>query len=169
MVIAKAKGCKVWDPEGREYFDFLAAYSAVNQGHLHPKIIQALVDQASKVTVCSRAFHSDQLGPYEKLVSEVFGYEMMLPMNTGAEAVETALKLARRWGYDKVRVRLWAVYLTLSRKVYRRMRQSSWRARTISMAGPLLSSECQPIRTAERALVHSLLDLAQFALQLVAS
>lgn len=101
-MISRAEGCKVWDPEGRQYYDFLAAYSAANQGHCHPKIIKALQEQASQLTVCSRAFHSDKLGPFEKKVTELFGYDMMLPMNTGAEAVETALKLARRWGYDKV-------------------------------------------------------------------
>lgn len=102
MVVSRAEGCLVWDPEGREYLDFLAAYSAVNQGHRHPKIIEALIDQASRLTICSRAFYSDRLGPFEKLVCETFGYEMMLPMNSGAEAVETALKLARKWAYQKV-------------------------------------------------------------------
>lgn len=135
-MISRAEGCKVWDPEGREYFDFLAAYSAVNQGHVHPKIIQALVDQASKVTVCSRAFHSDKLGPFEKLMSEVFGYEMMLPMNTGAEAVETALKLARKWGYDTVSLKERQYIITFGRKGYRRMRRLSWLVQTISMAAP---------------------------------
>lgn len=101
VVFARAKGAHVWDPEGNEYLDFLSAYSAVNQGHCHPKIIEALVDQASKLTLCSRAFSSDVFGQYAKYVTEFFNYEMVLPMNTGAEAVETALKLARRWGYIK--------------------------------------------------------------------
>lgn len=101
MVVSKAEGALVWDPEGREYLDFLAAYSAVNQGHRHPKIVAALIEQACKITICSRAFYSDQLGPFEKQMHDIFGYDMVLPMNTGAEAVETALKLARRWGYEK--------------------------------------------------------------------
>lgn len=101
VVFHKAKGAHVWDPEGNEYLDFLSAYSAVNQGHCHPKIIDALVEQASKLTLCSRAFSSDVFGEYAKYVTEYFNYEMVLPMNTGAEAVETALKLARRWGYVK--------------------------------------------------------------------
>ena len=101
VVFSKASGAHVWDPEGNEYLDFLSAYSAVNQGHCHPKIVEALVDQASKLTLCSRAFSSDVFGVYAKYVTEYFNYEMVLPMNTGAEAVETGLKLARRWGYVK--------------------------------------------------------------------
>lgn len=101
VVFHKASGAHVWDPEGNEYLDFLSAYSAVNQGHCHPKIIGALVEQASNLTLCSRAFSSDVFGEYAKYVTEFFNYEMVLPMNTGAEAVETALKLARRWGYVK--------------------------------------------------------------------
>lgn len=101
VVFSKAEGAHVWDPEGNEYLDFLSAYSAVNQGHCHPKIVSALVDQASKLTLCSRAFSSDVFGVYAKYVTEYFNYEMVLPMNTGAEAVETGLKLARRWGYVK--------------------------------------------------------------------
>ncbi|KAG7193541.1 ornithine aminotransferase [Scheffersomyces spartinae] len=101
VVFHKAQGAHVWDPEGKEYLDFLSAYSAVNQGHCHPKIVGALVDQAQKLTLCSRAFSSDVFGQYAKYVTEYFNYEMVLPMNTGAEAVETALKLARRWGYVK--------------------------------------------------------------------
>jgi len=100
VVIAKGKGAKVWDPEGKEYYDFLSAYSAVNQGHCHPKIIEALINQAQTLTLTSRAFYNNKLGEYEKYVTEFFGYEMVLPMNTGAEAVETAIKLSRRWGYD---------------------------------------------------------------------
>lgn len=101
VVISRGEGAHVWDPEGHDYLDFLSAYSAVNQGHAHPKIIKALVDQAHRVTLTSRAFHSDIFGPYCKYVCEYFGYESVLPMNTGAEAVETALKLARKWGYLK--------------------------------------------------------------------
>ena len=101
VVIAKAKGPFVWDPEGNQYYDFLSAYSAVNQGHCHPVIIQALIDQARELTLTSRAFFNNKLGEYEKFITEFFGYEMVLPMNTGAEAVETAMKLSRKWGYQK--------------------------------------------------------------------
>lgn len=101
VVLAKGKGAKVWDPEGNEYYDFLSAYSAVNQGHCHPKIINALTDQANILTLTSRAFFNNKLGEYEKFITEFFGYEMVLPMNTGAEAVETAIKLSRKWGYEK--------------------------------------------------------------------
>lgn len=100
VVLSKGIGAKVWDVEGKEYFDFLSAYSAVNQGHCHPKIIGAMVDQAQTLTLTSRAFYSDALGLYEKYITEFFGYDKVLPMNTGAEADETALKLARRWAYD---------------------------------------------------------------------
>ncbi|KAL0079731.1 ornithine-oxo-acid transaminase [Phycomyces blakesleeanus] len=101
VVFSKAKGIWVWDPEGRKYMDFLSAYSAVNQGHCHPKIIKALCDQAQNLTLSSRAFYNDIFGTYAKYVTTYFGYDMVLPMNTGAEAVETAIKLARRWGYVK--------------------------------------------------------------------
>ena len=104
IVIAKGKGAKVWDPEGKEYFDFLSAYSAVNQGHCHPKIIKALVNQANECTLTSRAFFNNKLGEYEKFITEYFGYEMVLPMNSGAEAVETAMKLSRKWGYEKKKI-----------------------------------------------------------------
>lgn len=100
VVIAKGKAAKVWDAEGKEYFDFLSAYSAVNQGHCHPKIVSAMIDQAQTLTLTSRAFYNDVLGAYEKYVTEYFGYDKVLPMNTGAEADETALKLCRRWAYD---------------------------------------------------------------------
>lgn len=101
VVFHRALGAHVWDPEGKEYLDFLSAYSAVNQGHCHPEIIAALVDQAQKLTLSSRAFSNDVFAAFAKYVTEFFNYEMVLPMNTGAEAVETALKLARRWGYMK--------------------------------------------------------------------
>lgn len=101
VVFHRASGSHVWDPEGNEYLDFLSAYSAVNQGHCHPEIVAALVDQASKLTLSSRAFSNDVFAAFVKYVTEFFNYEMVLPMNTGAEAVETALKLARRWGYMK--------------------------------------------------------------------
>ncbi|WP_043932270.1 ornithine--oxo-acid transaminase [Bacillus sp. EB01] len=99
IVISKAEGVWVEDPEGTKYMDMLSAYSAVNQGHRHPKIIQALKDQADRVTLTSRAFHNDQLGPWYEKVSKLANKEMVLPMNTGAEAVETAIKAARRWAY----------------------------------------------------------------------
>jgi ornithine--oxo-acid transaminase len=101
VVLSKGDGVYVWDVEGKKYYDFLSAYSAVNQGHCHPKIIGALTEQASVLTLTSRAFFNDKLGVYEKFVSEYFGFEKVLPMNTGAEAVETALKLARKWAYEK--------------------------------------------------------------------
>lgn len=100
VVLKEAKGCKVWDVEGKEYFDFLSAYSAVNQGHCHPKILEALVAQASTLTLTSRAFYNDVLGEYEEFVTKFFGYDRVLPMNTGVEGGETAIKLARRWAYD---------------------------------------------------------------------
>lgn len=99
VVLNRGEGAFVWDVEGKRYFDFLSAYSAVNQGHCHPKIIAALCEQAQKLTLTSRAFYNDCLAPYEKYITEYFGYDKVLPMNTGAEADETALKLARRWGY----------------------------------------------------------------------
>lgn len=99
VVLNRGEGPFVWDVEGKRYFDFLSAYSAVNQGHCHPKIIAVLCDQAQKLTLTSRAFYNDCLAPYEKYVTEYFRYDKVLPMNTGAEADETALKLARRWGY----------------------------------------------------------------------
>lgn len=100
IVISEAEGVWVKDPEGNKYLDMLSAYSAVNQGHRHPKIIQALKDQADRVTLTSRAFHSDQLGPWYEKICKLAGKEMVLPMNTGAEAVETAIKAARRWAYE---------------------------------------------------------------------
>ncbi|VVT46399.1 uncharacterized protein SAPINGB_P001194 [Magnusiomyces paraingens] len=101
VVLSKALGAHVWDPEGNDYLDFLSAYSAVNQGHCHPKIIAALTEQAQRLTLSSRAFYNDVFGQFAKYVTEFFGFEMVLPMNTGAEAVETAIKLARKWGYMK--------------------------------------------------------------------
>jgi len=101
VVLSKGKGPKVWDAEGKEYFDFLSAYSAVNQGHCHPKIVDAMVQQAQTLTLTSRAFYSDALGVYEKYITEYFGYDKVLPMNSGAEGDETALKLTRKWAYEK--------------------------------------------------------------------
>ena len=100
VVLTKGEGVFVWDVDGNRYYDFLSAYSAVNQGHCHPKIIAAMVEQASKLTLTSRAFHNDVLGKYEKFMTELFGYDKLLPMNTGVEGGETAIKLARRWGYE---------------------------------------------------------------------
>ncbi len=101
VVISRGKGVHVWDPEGKRYYDFLSAYSAVNQGHCHPKILEALKEQAEDLTLVSRAFYSDRLGAYERYMNEYFGYDKLLPMNTGAEGVETALKLCRKWAYQK--------------------------------------------------------------------
>jgi ornithine--oxo-acid transaminase len=101
VVLERGEGVYVWDLEGKMYYDFLSAYSAVNQGHCHPKIVNALVEQAKKLTLTSRAFFNDALGEYEEYMCSYFGFDKVLPMNTGAEAVETAIKLCRRWAYDK--------------------------------------------------------------------
>lgn len=101
VVLAKGDGVFVWDVEGKRYYDFLSAYSAVNQGHCHPAIIGAMIDQAQTLTLTSRAFYNDTLGVYEKYITEYFGFDKVLPMNTGAEAVETAIKLCRKWAYEK--------------------------------------------------------------------
>ncbi len=101
VVLERGQGIFLYDTEGKKYFDFLSAYSAVNQGHSHPRIIEALIKQASKLTLTSRAFHNNVLGLYEKFMSDYFGYEKILPMNTGVEAVETAIKLCRKWAYQK--------------------------------------------------------------------
>ena len=100
VVLDRGEGVHVWDVEGKQYFDFLSAYSAVNQGHCHPRIVKAMQDQTAKLTLTSRAFYNSILGPYEKYVTSYFGYDKVLPMNTGAEAVETAIKIARKWAYD---------------------------------------------------------------------
>ena len=101
VVLKKGKGVYLWDVEGQKYYDFLSAYSAVNQGHCHPKIIEALKEQAELLTLTSRAFYNNILGEYEQYITQLFGYDKVLPMNTGVEGGETAVKLARRWGYDK--------------------------------------------------------------------
>lgn len=101
VVLSKGEGVYVWDVEGKKYYDFLSAYSAVNQGHCHPKIVGAMVEQAKTLTLTSRAFYNDMLGKYEQYATETFGFDKLLPMNTGAEAVETALKVCRRWAYQK--------------------------------------------------------------------
>ncbi|WP_299679666.1 ornithine--oxo-acid transaminase [uncultured Tenacibaculum sp.] len=100
VVLSKGEGVYVWDVEGKKYYDFLSAYSAVNQGHCHPKIVNAMVEQAKTLTLTSRAFYNDMLGQYEKYATEYFGFDKLLPMNTGAEAVETALKICRKWAYE---------------------------------------------------------------------
>ena len=100
VVLSKGEGVYVWDLEGKKYYDFLSAYSAVNQGHCHPKIVDAMVNQAKTLSLTSRAFYNDMLGKYEKFATELFGFDKLLPMNTGAEAVETALKICRKWGYE---------------------------------------------------------------------
>ncbi len=101
VVLAKGEGIYVWDVEGKKYFDFLSAYSAVNQGHCHPKIVKAMTDQANTLALTSRAFYNDCLGEFEEYITKFFGYDKVLPMNTGAEGDETALKLCRKWAYDK--------------------------------------------------------------------
>lgn len=101
VVLERGEGVFVWDVEGKKYYDFLSAYSAVNQGHCHPKIVGAMVEQSKRLTLTSRAFYNDKLGEYEKFATEYFGFDKLLPMNTGAEAVETALKLCRKWAYEK--------------------------------------------------------------------
>lgn len=100
VVLSRGEGVYLWDVEGKKYFDFLSAYSAVNQGHCHPKIVNAMTNQAKTLSLTSRAFYNDMLGTYEKFASEYFGFDKLLPMNTGAEAVETALKIARKWAYE---------------------------------------------------------------------
>jgi ornithine--oxo-acid transaminase len=101
VVLSRGEGVHVWDVEGKRYYDFLSAYSAVNQGHCHPKIVHALIEQSKTLALTSRAFHNDVLGVFEKYITEYFGYDKVLPMNTGAEAVETAIKLCRKWAYKK--------------------------------------------------------------------
>lgn len=105
VVLTKGKGVFLWDVEGKRYYDFLSAYSAVNQGHCHPRIVEALIEQAGKLSLTSRAFHNDVLGVFEKYITQYFGFDKVLPMNTGVEAVETALKIARKWGYEKKGIR----------------------------------------------------------------
>ena len=104
VVFSRAQGVNVWDPEGKHYLDFLSAYSAVNQGHCHPELIKTLVEQAGRLTLSSRAFHNDVFPVWAQKVQKTFGYDMVLPMNTGAEAVETAIKIARKWAYKVKKV-----------------------------------------------------------------
>jgi ornithine--oxo-acid transaminase len=100
VVLSRGKAVHLWDVDGKQYYDFLSGYSAVNQGHCHPKIVQSFIEQSQKLTLTSRAFHNDLLGEYEKYITEYFGYDKVLPMNTGVEAVETAIKLCRKWAYE---------------------------------------------------------------------
>lgn len=100
VVLERGEGVFVWDVDGKKYYDFLSGYSAINQGHCHPKIVQSFIEQAKKLTLTSRAFHNNLLGEYEKFITEYFGYDKVLPMNTGVEAVETAIKLCRKWAYE---------------------------------------------------------------------
>jgi ornithine--oxo-acid transaminase len=135
IVIAKGEGARVWDPEGNEYFDFLSAYSAVNQGHCHPKIIKALTEQAQTLTLTSRAFYSNNLGDFEKFITEFFGFDMVLPMNSGAEAVETAMKIARKWGYEKKGIENGKAVLVFA--------EGNFHGRTISIISASVDPECR--------------------------
>jgi ornithine--oxo-acid transaminase len=134
VVLAKGEGPFVWDPEGNRYFDFLSAYSAVNQGHCHPKIIDALIEQARTLTLTSRAFYSNNLGTYEKFITEFFGFDMVLPMNSGAEAVETAMKLARKWGYEKKGIENGKAILVFA--------EGNFHGRTISIVTASVDPDC---------------------------
>src|SRR5574344_1235224 len=138
VVLAKGRGTFVWDVDRKRYFDFLSAYSAVNQGHCHPKIVKALCDQAQNLCLTSRAFFNDTLGPYEKFISEFFGYNKLLPMNSGAEGVETALKLARRWGYVKKGIPENEAIIVCC--------EGNFHGRTISIVTKGASSEITPAR-----------------------
>ena len=100
VVLERGEGVYVWDIDGKRYYDFLSGYSAVNQGHCHPKIVQSFIEQSQKLTLTSRAFHNNVLGEFEKYITSLFGYDKVLPMNTGVEAVETAIKLCRKWAYE---------------------------------------------------------------------
>lgn len=135
VVLSRGEGVYVWDVEGRKYYDFLSAYSAVNQGHCHPHIISALKEQSEKLTLTSRAFYNDMLGKYEKYITEYFGFDRVLPMNTGAEAVETAMKLARKWGYEKKGIHVNQAKIIVC--------QNNFHGRTIS----IISASNDPIAT----------------------
>ena len=148
VVITRGEGVWVYDVEGNKYLDCLSAYSAINQGHVHPRILKVLIDQAKKVTLTSRAFRNDQLPFFYKELSELTGYEMSLPMNSGAEAVETALKLARKWAY-----RL---------KKFRDTKRRSSRPPAIFMDAPSRSYRFPPNHFIRTILDHSLPDLLQY-------
>ena len=145
VVLNRGEGVYVWDVDGKKYYDFLSAYSAVNQGHCHPHIISALKEQAEKLTLTSRAFYNDMLGKYEKYVTEYFGFDRVLPMNTGAEAVETAMKLARKWGYEKKGIH------TNQAKII--VCQNNFHGRTISIISAsktIASTSVAPLKIASR-------------------
>ena len=135
VVLSRGEGVFVWDVEGKKYYDFLSAYSAMNQGHCHPKIIAALNEQAANLTLTSRAFYNDMLGKYEKYITEYFGFDKVLPMNTGAEAVETAIKLTRKWGYEKK-----GIHSNLAKII---VCQNNFHGRTIT----IISASNDPIAT----------------------
>lgn len=135
VVLSRGEGVYVWDVEGKKYYDFLSAYSAVNQGHCHPKIIAALKEQAENLTLTSRAFYNDMLGKYEEYITGYFGFDKVLPMNTGAEAVETALKIARKWGYEKKGIHANQAKIVVC--------QNNFHGRTIS----IISASNDPIAT----------------------
>ena len=118
VVLAKGDGVFVWDVEDKKYYDFLSSYSAVNQGHCHPKIVDVLKKQADTLTLTSRAFHNDVLGQYEQFITKLFGYDKVLPMNTGVEGGETANKLARKWGYMKKGIEKIKLGLFLPREIF---------------------------------------------------
>jgi ornithine--oxo-acid transaminase len=134
VVFARASGVDVWDPEGKQYLDFLSAYSAVNQGHCHPELVKALTEQAGRLTLSSRAFYNDVFPKWAEKVQQMFGYDMVLPMNTGAEAVETAIKIARKWAY---KVKGVAQDKALVFGV-----EENFHGRTVSSAGFLSLADC---------------------------
>jgi ornithine--oxo-acid transaminase len=142
VVLERGEGPFVWDVEGKRYFDFLSAYSAVNQGHCHPAIIKALTDQAKRLTLTSRAFYNSVLGEYEEYITKYFKYDKVLPMNSGAEADETALKLCRKWAYKK--------------KGLNQTMQRSLHAKEIFMAALFQSFQCRQILMPEMITDHSL-------------
>lgn len=161
IVFARAKGTKVWDPEGKEYLDFLSAYSAVNQGHCHPKLVQALVEQASTLTLSSRAFYNDVFPRFAEFVTKYFNFDMVLPMNTGAEAVETAIKIARKWGYKTKGIpKDEAIVLCVAENFHGRTVSTYPPNSTAWLTDHLTSSpqsQCQQILNHERTMVHTYL------------
>jgi ornithine--oxo-acid transaminase len=132
VVLTRGEGVFLWDVDGRRYYDFLSAYSAVNQGHCHPRIVAAMLEQAHRLALTSRAFYNDSLGPFEEYVTGLFGYDKVLPMNSGAEAVETALKLSRRWGYERKGIRAGEARIVVC--------EGNFHGRTIT----LVSASCDP-------------------------
>lgn len=159
IVFARAKGTSVWDPEGRHYLDFLSAYSAVNQGHCHPELVKTLTEQASTLTLSSRAFYNDVLPRFAQFVTEYFGFDRVLPMNTGAEAVETGIKIARKWGYKVKGIpENEAIVLSVAdnfhgRTVWIITRKTSFILLTPFFSLPL--SLCPPTPNHERTMAHT--------------